>query len=872
MTVAERPNAEELQVLIQYRLVEALQEREHDLAEAQRVAHLGSWAWDLRAGVVTWSDEMYRIFGVATSTTPTMELALSCVHPDDRDMVKARTDALDGSEASFSFEHRIVVQSAVRWVRERGAIEVGDDGVVVRVHGTAQDVTDSAVAERTLAELNRRFAVLAHASDATIVALYDADGTLVFSTPEAEHHLGRSPDDGDAADWSHIHPQDVGRVREGFDAVFQTPGAKATVVYRLAAADGRWRTFEASAVNGVHTDGLRGILVSTVEVSGRSALGRGSGRAGHDPLTGVASYASVVAFADQALVRAERAGWSTAVLVVDIDRFNEINDAFGPDAGDEVLIELAARLRETFRGSDSVGRSDPETLIDVVGRLGGDRFVIVCENVADEGAAETVANRARQALVTPIVVGDGQAMHVTVGVGVSVAAPGGTGVAQRIIDAEEALRRAKSRGTDQHCVAGKNIIRSGRRHGDAERALRRALDEHEFLLHYQPKVSFESHCLTGVEALLRWEDPERGLVPPLDFIPLAESSGLIVPIGTWVLQEACRQAAEWQARFPRRSPLVMSVNVSGHQFGADLIESVVGALDGADARALCLEVTESVLIGDPDAAVRILTGLSERGVKLSIDDFGTGYSSLSYLKRFPLDELKIDKSFVDGLGNDTNDTAIVAATVAMAHALGLSVISEGVETTEQYERLRVLGCQEAQGYLISRPLPAEAIPSLLTPDVWQVWNQRAEPDRQARSYRPKRIVVVDDTADVRQLARMTLTAAGFDVEEASGGVEALSVANRIRPDCVILDASMPDMSGIEVCRALRADPATAACTIVMLTSNDGAADKVDAFSSGVDDYVLKPFSPRDLTSRVRAAMRRRAEALGRSDDASVDAP
>lgn len=438
------------------------------------------------------------------------------------------------------------------------------------------------------------------------------------------------------------------------------------------------------------------------------------------------------------------------------------------------------------------------------------------------------------------------------------------GITQDVTDIVEAQRAWPNRsGTEQRALGPEATPGRGEQ-SQAERALRRALDENQFRLHYQPKVSIESDLITGAEALLRWEDPERGLVPPLEFIPLAEETGLIVPIGTWVIQEACRQVAQWHMRLPRQPPLVVSVNVSGRQFVPELIEVVTSALAsaGIDAGQLCLEVTESILSSDNDGAVAALNDLAALGLKLSIDDFGTGYSSLSALKRFPLSELKIDKSFVDGLGHDANDTAIVSATVSMAHALELSVVAEGVETAEQFERLRVLGCQEVQGYLVSRPRPAEGFAQLLDEEATVGWRSALGemPTQPRERYRPDRVLVVDDSFEVRQLALMTLAAAGFEVHEASDGAQALEAVQDLSPDCVILDVSMPGISGMEVCRALRSDPSTAGCTIVMLTSNAKAADKVEAFSYGADDYMVKPFSPRDLVSRLRAAMRRRSDA------------
>jgi len=368
----------------------------------------------------------------------------------------------------------------------------------------------------------------------------------------------------------------------------------------------------------------------------------------------------------------------------------------------------------------------------------------------------------------------------------------------------------------------------------------------------------------GVEALVRWEHPKRGLLPPMDFIPLAEETGLIVPIGAWVLEEACREAQRWRARFPDHPPLMVSVNVSGRQFEPALVDVVSSAISsaGIDASTLCLELTESTVMSDVDAAIDILRQLKALGVKISIDDFGTGYSSLAYLKRFPLDELKVDKSFVDGLGRDPEATAIVAAVVAAAQALGLTVVAEGVETGEQVGRLRTLGCEEAQGFYYFRPQPASDVGDLLAREAAAGMARR--PERAAgapgdRGYGGETVVLVDDADDVRQLARVSLAAAGFDVHEASSGADAIPLVRRVRPDCVVLDVNMPGMSGFDVCRTLRADPLTSDTTIMMLTADADAADKVEAFSLEADDYIVKPFAPRDLVARVRSAMRRRRE-------------
>jgi EAL domain-containing protein (putative c-di-GMP-specific phosphodiesterase class I)/CheY-like chemotaxis protein len=400
---------------------------------------------------------------------------------------------------------------------------------------------------------------------------------------------------------------------------------------------------------------------------------------------------------------------------------------------------------------------------------------------------------------------------------------------------------------------------------ESQQSLQGALDRSELRLLYQPKVALDTDRIIGAEALLRWEHPERGVVLPDDFVPLAEATGLIVPIGAWVIEEACRQSARWQRSFPDRPGLVMSVNVSASQFGPALVDVVVQALTstGVEPGKLCLEVTESILMTNVDAAIVILQELADLGVMLSVDDFGTGYSSLAQLKCFPIHELKIDKAFVDGLGRDPDDTAIIATVVAMAHALSLRVVAEGVETAEQLQRLRTLGCEQVQGYYFARPGPAQAISELITGEQASSWLSH-EPEHESgdRVYDPDRAVIVDNIAEDSQFTRLSLTALGFEVRDAVDGPEALALAKQFQPDLILLELRLPDMTGFDVCRALRSDPTTAHCCVVILTSNPTASAKVKAFASGADDYMVKPVSPRDLASRVRSAMRRRSEEDG----------
>jgi EAL domain-containing protein (putative c-di-GMP-specific phosphodiesterase class I)/CheY-like chemotaxis protein len=402
------------------------------------------------------------------------------------------------------------------------------------------------------------------------------------------------------------------------------------------------------------------------------------------------------------------------------------------------------------------------------------------------------------------------------------------------------MRRIRTRGAQVGATVADGLARS------------------EFTLVYQPQVALSTDRIVAAEALVRWSRPQ-GLVPPGDFIPAAEESGDIVALGAWILGEACRQAATWKRDLPELRPWHVSVNVSPRQFREGLGDEVRSALQesGLEPADLCLEVTETALIDDVDFAASVLDDLCDIGVTLSMDDFGTGYSSLSSFSRLPLDEVKIDQAFVSGLGRRPGDTAIVAAVLSMAHALERTVVAEGVETPEQLDHLRRIGCDAVQGFLLARPMPPEQLMPFLSraAEGWQL-----SPAGFPQPARPHvhRVLVVDDAPDIRRLAAVALTTAGFQTEEAGTGEGGVALATALVPDCVLLDMNLPDTDGLAVCAALRADPALAGCTIVMLTGSDEGPVKAAAFSAGADEYIVKPFSPRDLVGRVQAAIRRRA--------------
>ncbi|MFQ6004292.1 MAG: putative bifunctional diguanylate cyclase/phosphodiesterase [Woeseia sp.] len=418
---------------------------------------------------------------------------------------------------------------------------------------------------------------------------------------------------------------------------------------------------------------------------------------------------------EQTIRLAEQDNEKFAILFVDLDRFKRINDTLGHSIGDELLKEVARRLENCTRSTDSVSRFDPNDDGGInLARLGGDEFVIKLYGVDSEETVASITARIISVLTPPFSC-EGHQFVVTPSIGIAMYPQDGETAEALLMNADSAMYRAKFFGRNNYKFFTETMRTKSLHRLDLENQIRKAIDQDQFKLHYQPKVDAVTWSLTGAEALLRWHHPERGPMAPDDFIPVAEETGLIMQIGQWVLREACKQVKAW-SKFPFGA-IPVSVNISSHQFHADsLRKDVHDALTGAgiEAKYLELEITESVLLQDADNTLIALQRLKNAGISLSVDDFGTGYSSLSYLKRFPIDTLKIDRSFVKDLHVDIDDAAICAAILAMAQQLGLNVVAEGVESDEQLEFLRRHGCNQIQGFLCSEPLSAKEFMKMLT--------------------------------------------------------------------------------------------------------------------------------------------------------------
>lgn len=450
--------------------------------------------------------------------------------------------------------------------------------------------------------------------------------------------------------------------------------------------------------------GVRQVICTISDVTERKALEEQLAyRAYHDVLTGLPNRALFLDRLQNALVGSRRREDRVAVLFVDLDNFKLVNDSLGHEVGDRLLVEVAGRLDKSLRPADTLAR------------LGGDEFAVMLTNISGIRDVLVVVARLLERLEAPVAL-QGEEVTVTASIGVSLAVSGEASPADLMREADAAMYRTKRGGKAGYSVFDPSLHAEALRRLELESQLRRAVEREEFTLHYQPIVNLGSGDVWGMEALIRWEHPYRGLVYPSQFVPLAEETGLIIPMGRWVLQEACRQARGWQREDAGLPGPIMLANLSANQLrGVDIVQSVEQMLAGSGLGVCCLalDITESALLKAEEEKDGALARLREMGVRISIDDFGTGYSSLSYLKHLPADILKIDKSFVGGVGENVEDTAIVSMVIDLAHTLGMEVIAEGVESAGQLAQLMEMGCDMAQGYYFARPLPPEAASQFL---------------------------------------------------------------------------------------------------------------------------------------------------------------
>jgi diguanylate cyclase (GGDEF)-like protein/PAS domain S-box-containing protein len=632
--------------------------------------------------------------------------AFDYVHPDDLERVEMAfaeglVDYTRRPSVEYRFRHK---DGSWVWLESLGTNRLGDPGVGEYVV-TSRNITVRKQAETRLREAEERFR-RSFADAAIGMALVGTDGRWLRVNRSLCEIVGYPEEELVGKTFQDItHPDDLEIGLVELRRLLAGEIRTNRIEKRYLRKDGQvvWVLLTISLVRDEGDEPLY-FVTQVQDVTGRKRMEERLRRqALHDALTGLPNRQLFVDRLGQALRRTRRQGNLVAVLFMDLDEFKVVNDSLGHEAGDLLLTVVAQRLQRYLR---------PE---DTLARFGGDEFVVLIDDVHDPAEAVQVAERITEELRRPFIL-TGRELYVAVSIGISIGHARTHDPDSLLREADTAMYRVKGEGGG-YTVFDPSMYERALGRLEVELDLRRAIEREELVVHYQPIVNLQTGKLWGVEALVRWDHPERGLLNPGEFVPVAEESGLVVPMGELVLDEACHRAAEWQREFPRTPPLAMSVNLSGRQLRHPNLHEVIGqALNesGLPASSLGLDITETVYIGALDANTAALDRLKALGIRISLDDFGSGYSSLSYLKRLPADILKIDKSFTKGFGVEVEDTAIVQTVVDLAHILGMEVVAEGVEIEEQETLLKEMGCDFAQGYFFSRPLPPETVPTFLS--------------------------------------------------------------------------------------------------------------------------------------------------------------
>jgi len=719
------------------------------LAEAQRIAHLGNFEWDLRCDICLYSEETFRILGVPSRGDESgPPLILKMIHPDDKPRVRAVVDESLRTKTPLEVDFRIVrPDGSVREIFSRAQISCQSGGRAVRLVGTIQDVTESRQVEREIKLRARQQAVIAElgqkalagghldalieTSVATVAETLQVDFCQVLEyLPREDLFLMRAgygwhEQNGDRGTFAIDRSLHEGR------ALFA--GGRPIIIGELAGdasapalarflSDHRVVNGASLAISGQGNPfGVLGVysrkeyhfsqedLVFLQSVANVLAVALERERADreiqklayYDSLTGLPNRTLLSDRLAQAVSRAGRDSKEVAVMFLDLDRFKTINDTLGHTVGDQLLRIVADRLQGCLRRSDTVAR------------IGGDEFVVILSSLDQEEDIPQVAQKILHELAQGVMLEEHE-IFTSASIGIAVFPVDGEETGTLLRHADIAMYQAKERGKNTYQFFSHEMNRKAIDRLMLENSLRKGLKRDQFFLLYQPQLDLRSGRMVGVEALVRWNHPQLGVLSPDRFIPVAEESGLILNLGAWVLRTACAQAQQWRREgYP---PLRIAVNLSSRQFShpafIDMLDHILEET-GFDPASLELELTESIIMEEPEFAIMTLTDIKVRGISLAIDDFGTGYSSLSYLKHFPFDRLKVAQSFVHDVTSDTDNAAIVDAVIAVAQSLNIKVIAEGVETRKQLDFLYARQCDEVQGFYFGRPIPAEKLVELL---------------------------------------------------------------------------------------------------------------------------------------------------------------
>lgn len=773
---------------------------------------------------------------------------LKGIHREDRKRVLAEIRAAHAGRQAFRQEFRVVrPDGSVRWVLNNGLPVLEPDGDAVRYVGVAKDITETRTNEEKL-----RQAATVFESTQEGVMITDLHSRILAVNKAFAEITGYAESEilGEKAS---IHrsgrhgPEFYQTIRASLSKTGQWQGEiwsrrKSGEIYPA------WLAI--SIVCDEH-----GAPTHYVSVfSDISHIKRSEEQLTHlahfDPLTNLPNRLLLQSRLEHAINRAQRHRKQAAVLFIDLDRFKNINDSLGHVVGDQLLVEVAVRMKERVRQEDTLGR------------FGGDEFLVLLEPLDSPDDAALVARDLLASLQAPFHLAGGSEAFTGASIGISIFPDDGATAADLLRNADAAMYRAKEYGRDRFCFYTADMNADAVAQLELEAALRRAIERDEFVLYFQPKVDLRTGMINGAEALIRWQRESSALESPASFVPLAEKTGLIVPIGTWVLETACRQLRSW--RDVGWTELRLAVNVSGRQFNSGNLPEIVAdslARNGVPAEFLEVELTESILMENPEGTVETLRKLQTIGVKVSLDDFGTGYSSFAYLSRFPIDSLKIDQSFVRDVVTEPEAAMIADSIIELAHRMGLKVVAEGVETEAQLGYLRLRNCDEGQGYLLSRPISEEAFRSLLyegrsmlpepvrKPAETAGGEGAAQPERRQRT-----ILLVDDERNILSSLHRLLRLDGYRILTAGGGLEGLEMLAQHEVDVILSDQRMPGMTGVEFLRRVKSiHPRTVRIVLSGYTELQSITDAIN--EGAIYKFLTKPWDDNLLRANVEEAFR-----------------
>ncbi len=804
------------------------------LQVALATSGFGIWEHDHERGTNQWSPSLARILGLNEGPA-TIAACFEMIHPEDLGRI------LQGKEAPPSRGDELPVEELRMrhadghwvWMEERGRILRRDaDGKPALVLGTMADIS-----RRKASEAEHRLASVVFTGISDGICITDANADILLTNPAFSKVTGYSSSEALGKNPRILRSGTHGPefYRDMWDAISRHGNWQGEITNRRKDGElvSEWLNISAVSDQNGRLTNYVGVFSDLSER--HAAAERIQYLSSYDPLTNLPNRSLFADRLSQALINAHRYNRETAVILLDLDRFRFINDTLGPPVGDEILIEVARRLNLQVREGDTIGRRS------------GNEFGFVMANLSHERDTIALAQRILDAIAVPFEVG-GHSISMTASIGVSLAPRNGNDVDTLMKGADAALLRAKKSGQNLFRFYSPEMDTDAARRLGLEAALRQALQRNELVLYYQPQISLDSGNMIGMEALLRWNTEEFGPVSPVEFIPIAEETGLILPIGEWVLRTACLQARKWLDL--GLITLRVAVNLSARQFRQANLPGLVSqclAESGLPAAALELEITESALIDDIDEAINQCRNLKALGIKISLDDFGTGYSSLSYISRLPFDKIKIDQSFIRDITENPVNAAIASAAIVMARSLNLSVLAEGVETEAQASFLRSRRCDAMQGYLFSRPVPSEEFEQLL---AGKKCLQLAE--KQLESSRT--LLIVDDEPNILTSLSRLLRREGYNILTAGSPAEAFEHLARNPVQVILSDQRMPEMSGTEFfARVRQLYPDTIRIVLTGYTDIESVTGAINR--GAIYKFLTKPWDDDLLREQIREAFR-----------------